>query len=64
VTLKLEVELRTTVASLRVKTSCQKLLIMAPLPNLGAAQKAAAHGRLDAMGRRGGPVPARQSRPG
>jgi hypothetical protein len=34
---ELEVELRTTVASLRVKTSCQELLIMALLPTLGAA---------------------------
>jgi hypothetical protein len=44
-----EVELRTTVASLRVKTSCQELLIMALLPMLGAA-KAAIRGCPDAMG--------------
>jgi hypothetical protein len=37
------------VASLSVKTSCQKLLIMALLPTLGAEQKAAIGGCLDAM---------------
>jgi hypothetical protein len=46
---ELEVELRTTVASLRVKTSCQELLIMALLPMLGLEQKAAIRGSLDAM---------------
>jgi hypothetical protein len=46
---ELEVELRTTVASLRVKTSCQELLIMALLPTLGVEQKAAIRGCLDAM---------------
>jgi hypothetical protein len=44
---ELEIELRTTVASLRVKTSCQELPIMARLPTLGAAQKAAIHGCLE-----------------
>jgi hypothetical protein len=39
-----EFELRTTVASLRVKTSCQELLIMALLPMLAPEQKAAIRG--------------------
>jgi hypothetical protein len=60
---ELEVELRTTVASLRVKTSCRELLIMALLPILGAAQKAAIHGCLDAMGD-GEVVPSRLVDPG
>jgi hypothetical protein len=60
---ELEIELRTTVASLRVKTSCQELPIMARLPTLGAAQKAAIHGCLDAMGD-GKVVPSRLVDPG
>jgi hypothetical protein len=36
---ELEVDLRTTVASLHVKASCQELLIMALLPNLGGRRQ-------------------------
>jgi hypothetical protein len=46
---ELEVELRTTVASLRVKTSCQELLILALLPLLEGRQKEAIRQRLDAI---------------
>ena len=60
---ELEVELRTTVASLRVKTSCQELLIMALLPTLGVEQKAAIRGCLDAM-EEGEVVPSRLVDPG
>jgi hypothetical protein len=48
-----EVELRTTVASLRVKTSCQEPLIMALLPTLGGSTEGRdtrvlrRHGRVD-----------------
>ena len=45
----MEVELRTTVASLRVKTSCQELLILALLPLLEGQQKEAIRERLGAM---------------
>jgi hypothetical protein len=37
------------VASLRVKTSCQELLILALLPSLEPHQKSALRDRLDAM---------------
>jgi hypothetical protein len=46
---ELEAELRTTVASLRVKTSCLELLIMTLLPTLAPEQKAAIRGCLEAM---------------
>jgi hypothetical protein len=46
---EVEAELRTTVASLRVKTSCQELLILALLPSLEPHQKSALRDRLDAM---------------
>ena len=46
---EIEAELRTTVASLRVKTSCQELLILALLPLLEPHQKSALRDRLDAM---------------
>jgi hypothetical protein len=46
---EVEAELRTTVASLRVKTSCQELLILALLPSLEPDQKSALRDRLDAM---------------
>jgi hypothetical protein len=46
---EVEAELRTTVASLRVKTSCQELLILALLPSLEPHQKSALRERLGAM---------------
>jgi hypothetical protein len=46
---EVEAELRTTVASLRVKTSCQEILILALLPSLEPHQKSALRDRLDAM---------------
>jgi hypothetical protein len=42
-------QIRTTVASLPVKTFCQELLIMAFLPMLRLAKQAAIHGCLAAM---------------
>jgi hypothetical protein len=46
---ELEAELRTTVASLRVRTACQDLLILALLPTLPNGQKEAIRERLDLM---------------
>ena len=46
---ELETELRATVASLRVKASCQELLILALLPELGEHQKRALRERLADM---------------
>jgi hypothetical protein len=46
---EIEADLRTTVASLRVKTSCQELLLLALLPMLQQNQKEAIRERLDAM---------------
>jgi hypothetical protein len=46
---EIEADLRTTVASLRVKTSCQELLLLALLPMLQDDQKGAIRARLDAM---------------
>ena len=49
VTPKIEADLRTTVASLRVKTLCQELLLLAFLPMLQNEQKEAIRERLNAM---------------
>jgi hypothetical protein len=49
--LKFEAALRTNVASLRVKTSCQKLLLLALLAMLKHHQKEAIRERLDIMER-------------
>jgi hypothetical protein len=46
---EIEADLRTTVASLRVKTSCEELLLLALLPMLQQHQKEAIRERLDAM---------------
>ena len=46
---ELEAELRATVASLRVKASCQELHILALLPELGDHQKRALRERLADM---------------
>ena len=46
---EIEADLRTTVASLRVKTSCQELLLLALLPTLQQHQKEAIRERLSAM---------------
>jgi hypothetical protein len=46
---EIEADLRTTVASLRVKTSCLELLLLAVLPTLEHHQKEAIRERLDAM---------------
>ena len=46
---EVEADLRTTVASLRVKASCQELLLLALLPLLQHHQKDAIRERLDAM---------------
>jgi hypothetical protein len=60
---ELEIELRTTVASLPVKTFCQELLIMAFLPMLRLAKQAAIHGCLAAM-EEGEVLPSRLVDPG
>ena len=46
---EIEADLRTTVASLRVKTSCQELLLLALLPTLQQHQNEAIRERLSAM---------------
>jgi len=46
---EIEADLRTAVASLRVKTSCQELLLLGLLPLLPDDQKEAIRERLDAM---------------
>ncbi len=46
---EVEADLRTTVASLRVKSSCQELLLLALLPTLLHHQKEAIREHLDAM---------------
>jgi hypothetical protein len=58
VTPEVEANLRTTVASLRVKTSCQELLLLALLPMLQHHQKEAIRERLDGM-ERGEALPSR-----
>jgi hypothetical protein len=58
VTPEVEADLRTTVASLRVKTSCQELLLLALVPMLQHHQKEALRERLDAM-ERGEVLPSR-----
>jgi hypothetical protein len=55
---EVEAYLRATVASLRVKTSCQELLLLALLPMLQHHQKEAIRERLDAM-EQGGVLPSR-----
>jgi hypothetical protein len=45
---EIEADLRTTVASLRVKASCMELLLLAVLPTLEHHQKEAIRERLDA----------------
>jgi hypothetical protein len=46
---EIEADLRTTVASLRVKSSCLELLVLAVLPTLQHHQKEAIRERLDMM---------------
>ena len=46
---EIEADLRTTVASLRVKASCLELLVLALLPTLQHQQKEAIRERLDMM---------------
>jgi hypothetical protein len=46
---EVEADLRTTVASLRVKASCLELLFLALLPTLQHHQKEAIRERLDMM---------------
>jgi hypothetical protein len=58
VTPEIEADLRTTVASLSVKISCQELLLLALLPMLQQHQKDAILDHLDAL-ERGEVLPSR-----